>query len=257
MIATNALFNAPRGLFWVGGNTGLLVSDTENHRVRRVFVNTNYNTFSVETYVSSGLIRPVGLAMDIVGNFPIVDLGANQLLSIQVTAPQAPVMDPQIGIITLTTNVVGDLVTQLTPIVNATYNNDVLVAILGEEGVETFYTLIPTRIFPKIPPAAIRPCGMPTACRSGPIPLCIRFWTVRTSSSAPSAPRTDGDPVRLVNARFQFKVANPIINGKNPGNFTLSVNTDNAEIWYTTDGTAPTNRPPSDSVSAGQPPQCR
>ena len=245
LIATNALFNAPRGLLWVGGNTGLLVSDTENHKVRRVFFNTNYNTFSVETYVSSGLIRPVGLAMDIVGNFPVVDLGANQLLSIQVTAPQAPVTDPQIGIITLTTNLVGDTVTQLTPIVNATYNNDVLVAILGEEGVETFYTLDPNADFPEDPSSKNTPLryadGMPEWTNSIVTPSLDGSNVVVRAISMQDGRR----PSQVVSARFQFKVANPAINGKNPGNFTLSVGTDSAEIWYTTDGTSPTNNPPS------------
>ena len=66
LIGTNALFTSPRGLLWVGGKTGLLVSDTGNSLVRRVYYNTNFNTFSVETYVASStlLSAPLGLAVD-------------------------------------------------------------------------------------------------------------------------------------------------------------------------------------------------
>jgi sugar lactone lactonase YvrE len=244
LIATNALFNAPRGLLWVGGNTGLLVSDTENHQVRRVFFNTNFNTFSVETYVS-GFTRPVGMAMDNVGNFPIVDLGAHQLLSIQVTAPQAPVMNPQIGIVVLTTNMEGQVTTELSPIVNATYNNDVLVAILAEEGVETFYTLDSNADFPEDPTSRNTPMryanGMPEWTNSIVHPSLDGSNVLVRAISTQDGRR----PSEVISARFQFKVANPIINGKNPGNFTLSVNTDDAQIWYTLDGTSPTNASPS------------
>ncbi len=246
LIATSALFNAPRGLLWVGGNTGLLVSDTGNHAVRRIYYNTNFNTYSVETYATSPLlVSPVGLAMDAVGNFPLADLGANQLFSIQVTAPQAPVMNPKIGIVVLSTNAEGEVTTELSPIVNATYNNDVLVAILAEEGVETFYTLDPTADFPEDPASRNTPLryanGMPEWTNSIVHPSLDGSNVLVRAISTQDGRR----PSEIVSARFQFKVANPIINGKNPGNFTLSCGTDNVELWYTTDGTSPTNRAPS------------
>jgi sugar lactone lactonase YvrE len=37
--ASEALFNAPNALLWVGGSTGLLVSDTGSHTLRRVYYN--------------------------------------------------------------------------------------------------------------------------------------------------------------------------------------------------------------------------
>lgn len=245
LIAANALFNAPRGLLWVGGNIGLLVSDTGNHRVRRIYYNTNFNTFSTDTFVASGLISPVGLAADTTGNFPVVDLAAGALHSIQVTAPQPPVLNPQIGIVVLNTNFFGDLVTELVPVVNSTFNNDVAVAILAEEGTETFYTLDPAANFPEDPNSRSTP---------GRYVNGLQEWTqtivtpsldgsnvlVRAISTQDGRRASD-----IVTARFQFKVANPIINGKNPGNFTLSLNTEGAEIWYTLDGTSPTNSAPS------------
>ncbi len=245
LIATSALFNAPRGLLWVGGSTGLLVNDTGNHCVRRISYNTNFNSFATETYVKSGLVSPVGLAVDSNGNFPVVDLAAGQLLNIQVTAPQAPVREPQIGIVVLTTNFFGDLVTELVPIVNATYNNDVHVAILGEEGTETFYTLDPAANFPDDPLSRNTPAryvnGLLEWTNSIVLPSLDGSNVLVRAVGTQDGRR----PSEVVSARFQFKVANPIINGKNPGNFTLSINTEGAQIWYTTDGTSPTNRAPS------------
>jgi len=66
--AVNALFNGPSGLLWLGGNNGLLVSDTLNHTLRRVYYNTNadVNGFSVETFAGlpgqPGLVNEIGRA---------------------------------------------------------------------------------------------------------------------------------------------------------------------------------------------------
>src|SRR5262249_8481371 len=96
-------------------------------------------------------------AVDNIGNFPLVDLAAGQLLSVQITAPQPPVSNPQIGVVILTTNLFGDIVTELEPVVNATFNNDVPVAILAEGGTETFYTLDPNANFPDDPATRLTP----------------------------------------------------------------------------------------------------
>jgi sugar lactone lactonase YvrE len=246
LIATNATFNAPRGVLWAGAKTGLLVSDTGNHRVRRVYSNTNYNTLAVETYLNStNLVSPVGMSMDSLGNFPLVDLGAGSLLYIQLTKPQPPVSNPVIGIVVMTTNSFGDIVTQLNPVVNSTFNNDVEVAILGEEGTETFYTLDPNANFPD----DLTSRATATAYSNGLLQWTNSIVTPSLDGSnvlVRAIGMQDGrHPSDIISARFQFKAANPVINGKNPGNFTLSDDTDGAELWYTTDGTAPTNAAPS------------
>ena len=245
LLATSALFNAPRGLLWTGNNVGLLVSDTGNHRVRRIYYNTNYSNFSTELFMSEGLVSPIGLVMDSTGNFPLVDLATSQLLSIQVTAPQPQVANPQIGIVVLSTNLFGDLVTRLVPVVNSTFNNDVKVAILAEEGTETFYTLDTSVNFPEDVTSRNTPAhytdGLLEWTNSIVIPsLDGSNVLVRAMSSQDGRQASD-----LITARFQFKVANPVINGKNPGNFTISINTDDADIWYTTDGSSATNNAPS------------
>jgi len=246
LIATSATFNSPRGLLWVGGKTGLLVSDTGNSVVRRVYFNTNavINAFSVETFVG-GLTAPIGLTRDQIGNFPLADLGTDKLVSVQVTAPQPPVLEPQIGVVILTTNAFGQLRTELVPIVNSTFNNDVNVAILAERGTDTFYTLDPDANFPEDPVSRSTPQPYENGLFDWPFtlinPAVDGSNVVVRAISTQEGRRASA----IVTARFLFKTANPVINGKNPGGFTMDNATDGAQMWYTTDGSSPTEGSPS------------
>ena len=49
----------------------------------------------------------------------------------------------------------------------------------------------------------------------------------------------------VISARFQFKAANPVVIGGNAAFFTVTDVTTNAQMWYTIDGTDPTNAAPS------------
>src|SRR5207249_11705486 len=49
----------------------------------------------------------------------------------------------------------------------------------------------------------------------------------------------------IIQARFIFKAASPVIFGDNAAGFTLDCQTVAADMWYTTDGSDPTNAPPS------------
>ena len=59
-----------------------------------------------------------------------------------------------------------------------------------------------------------------------------------------------GGSSAVVTAEFLFQVANPTITGNNAALFTVSDVTSNSFIWYTIDGTVPTNTlaPPSTSI---------
>jgi sugar lactone lactonase YvrE len=252
LIATNALFTSPRGLLWVGGKIGLLVSDTGNAQVRRIYFNTNFNTFSVETYLSGpGLVAPIGLAQDAIGNFPMADLGANRLSSVQITKAQPPVTTPQIGIVILTTNAFGQFRTELVPIVNSTFNNDVNVAILSERGTDTFYTLDQDANFPEDPGSRNTPQPYENGLLDWPFtiinPAVDGANVVVRAIGTQDGRRSSG----IVTARFQYKTANPVINGKSPGGFTMDDATENAQLWYTTDGSAPANASPAKLYIAG------
>ncbi|HMJ88216.1 MAG TPA: hypothetical protein VK530_00285, partial [Candidatus Acidoferrum sp.] len=154
--ATTAYFTNPRGLLWLGGNSGLLVSDSGNHTIRRIYYNPNFATFSVETYagqagvsgltngpaLSAAFSTPIGLCRDQVsGGFLIADTAKGALRRINTGAVQPPVSDPIIGWVDLVKDSFGAYVTTLVPVVASTFNNDVVIAIRTELGVGTFYTL--------------------------------------------------------------------------------------------------------------------
>lgn len=252
LIATNALFTGPRGLLWVGGKTGLLVSDTGNSAIRRVYFNATFNTYSAETFIEhADLKSPIGLAVDNIGNYPLADLGANRLFSVQVTGPQPPVLDPRIGVVILTTNTFGQLRTALVPVVNSTFNNDVNVAILGERGTDTFYTLNPDADFPDDVTSRNTPQPYEDGLLDWPFSI-VRPATDGANVLVRAISTQDGRrSSKIVTARFQFKVAGPVINGKNPGGFTMDDATEAAQLWYTTDKTAPVNGSPSKLYTPG------
>lgn len=250
LIATNALFASPRGLVWAGDKTGLLVSDTGNKLIRRVFFNTNsgLNAFSVETFLASAALQaPVGLTVDNDGNVPLADLGNNGLFSIQITAPQPPVSNPTIGFVILTTNTFGQLRTSLVPVVNSTFNNDTTVAVLAERGTDTFYTLDSAANFPEDAGSRLTPPPYENGLVDWPASLTLikpsrdgADTTIRAIST-----QAGRKPSQVITARFQFNVAGTVINGKDPGDFTLDNATIGSDMWYTTDGTPPTNASPS------------
>ena len=58
--------------------------------------------------------------------------------------------------------------------------------------------------------------------------------------------KSDGSPNSpIVQSRFQFVTANPLIFGDNASLFSVSDITSNAVFWYTIDGSDPTNAAPS------------
>ncbi|MCX6928721.1 MAG: thrombospondin type 3 repeat-containing protein [Verrucomicrobia bacterium] len=60
------------------------------------------------------------------------------------------------------------------------------------------------------------------------------------------AAKFDGSPnSAVVEARFQFITANPIVDGNNAAQFTVSDLTTDAQMWYTVNGDLPTNAAPS------------
>ncbi|MBI4328076.1 MAG: chitobiase/beta-hexosaminidase C-terminal domain-containing protein, partial [Chloroflexi bacterium] len=97
--ATVGGFNEPRGLHWIGGATGLLVSDAGNHTVRRVFSSLGsatiggrggFSGFVDGPVVDSRFNSPIGLASDVNGVIVVADLYNKALRSInrvQLTPP--------------------------------------------------------------------------------------------------------------------------------------------------------------------------
>jgi hypothetical protein len=107
-IALNATFNGPRGLLWLGGQTGLLIADTDNNTIRRLSspngVNYNVTTFAGTNGpgalldVPSGPLTaarfygPVGMALDADGAVIVADLYNNALRKINRVALPTPTL---------------------------------------------------------------------------------------------------------------------------------------------------------------------
>ncbi|MBI2948506.1 MAG: chitobiase/beta-hexosaminidase C-terminal domain-containing protein [Verrucomicrobia bacterium] len=271
--ADEASFASPGGLIWLGGATGLLVSDSGNHTLRRVYFDPviaaffpEKNGYSVETYAGTprqpGLQdgplniatfnSPAGLARDFDNGLLIADLGNAALRRIQTTPKLPKVASPKIGQVTFIVDKdTGTVVSKLSPFSDAIFNNDVIIAILAEERTETFFTsgstpglfdadTIPVPNSSNSQPAPPYKDGVPPS-QVKPTLLDPRpDVTVKALSTAEGRRPSD-----VVQARIQFKVATPVIIGDNPASFVLTNDTSGADLWYTLDGTDPTNAAPS------------
>ena len=179
LFAEESLFNLPSALFWSGANVGLIVSDTGNHTLRRVYQDPLFqdplfqnpdilqfferpdvtNRFSVTTYAGrpgeSGLRdgsldtalfnSPSALIRDPEGDLLIADSGNDALRRIQITPRLPALSDPSIGWVDFVQDdVTGALVSSLVPVTDAIFHNNVTIAILPETGAQAFYNVGPT-----------------------------------------------------------------------------------------------------------------
>ena len=263
LVATNAQFSSPRALLWVSPASGMLVSDSGNHTIRRVYWNTNFNNYSVETFagvpgttgaqngpaLSSTFNSPIGLAFDeFSGGFLVVDKGNNQVRRINTGVVQNPVSEPTIGWVDFAVNN-GYYVSVLRPVISSVFNNDVIIAIRGEFGTQTYYTIGETPTNPledSVPEPSAGSGNTPPHYRDGLFPPEVPDSispplpdiTVKAIGTQPGRRSS-----AVVRSRFIFQVANPSIIGDNAASFQVFNATTNAEMWYTWDGSDPTNNP--------------
>jgi hypothetical protein len=95
-IATSALFNQPRGLLWVGGQTGLLVSDYRNNVIRSVTYSSTRKSWGVTTW-ATGFTAPLGLARDNEGTTLVANSKGGSILSVTQSSQPTPTMTPSGG----------------------------------------------------------------------------------------------------------------------------------------------------------------
>ena len=262
LYAAEARFNRPSGLLWLGPAVGLLVSDTGNHALRRVFFNPIVGDYSTETLagtpgesgfadgpaITAKFSSPTGLARDpINGGFLVCDLANNALRRVQTTAPLPPVSEPKIGWVDFIEDDFGNTISILRPVKQAVFNNPVIVAILSEAATETYYTFGPTppSTFEDNIPTPSRTTGnSPPPYEDGLAPADVppSIISPQPDVTIKAVGLQDGRrPSLVVVARFQFKTANPSISGDNPASFALNEETVGAEMWFTTDGSEPTD----------------
>jgi len=263
-IATEAQFSSPRGLYWISPSAGLLISDSGNHAIRRLYYDTNFGSYSVETYagtltspgtddgaaLQAKFSGPVGLARDLLGGgYLVVDRGNNRLRRINTGAVQPPIADPQIGWVDLVPDGFGSLISVLRPVVSGVFNQELVIAIPTEAGTQVYYTFGPT---PENPFEDTIPDPGPGVGFTPPIYRDGMYYDQIPQSIVAAQPDVTikaigvGEGRRssaIVSARFIFKVGNPTIVGDNAGSFMVANVTSGAEMWYTWDGSEPTNNP--------------
>lgn len=131
----------------------------------------------------------------------------------------------------------------------ATFNNDVPIVIIGPTGSQTFYTFTNTTVVTNVPDPATSPSRS-----SAPVGYVDGLFSIAGLTIAQVLPdlnikaigeQTNHPNSSVVSALFQFVVGNPGVFGNNAAQFSISNITDGAQMWYTLDGSDPTNAPPS------------
>ena len=257
-----ARFNLPRGLLWLGASSGLLVVDSANHTVRRVVTNAVNGSHAVSTYAgvagTAGTLNgpalsatfnfPVGIAGDALGGgFLIVDKGNNLVRRINTGAVQPAVPDPVLGWVDLVQDSSGQLVTKLQPVISGVFNNEVTIATIAAAGTQTYFTYGPTPVNPfedNIPTPGAGVGNTPPPYRDGEPPSSIPPSMVAPQPDLTVKAIGTADGRRssaIISARFIFRTANPGIVGDNAASFAVGNITRGARMWYTWDGSDPTD----------------
>ncbi len=256
-----ASFNLPESVKWLGSAFGLLVSDSGNHVLRRVYYNGSEGVWSVETY--AGRLGEVGAAngppLEARFNFPaglasystgflVVDDQNRSVRQVLVSSAPPRINDPRVGYVDLVVDPnSGNLITQFFPVTDSTFNNAVTIAVIGDENVSHHYTFGPGRTnILQADPVAAPTLSSPTAPEfvpgGGPstMPNTIANPLPVLSLKAFSAAegRTSSG---VAQGTFRFQVATPVLDlASSPGAITFKNSTTNAVIYYTKDGTDPT-----------------
>ena len=270
-----AKFNQPMGVAEAGDGS-LIVSDYANHRVKVVAtsgivtnlygVSSNYWVTGSGTYPGwwDGTVLvpdqlgdvearlPMGVAFSSDGAVYTTEDYYHIIRKVTGSGlPQPPpppprVPDPVIGWVDFP---YPDFLSVIHPGSSFVFNNDAILAIQGEADSQVFYTSGPT--------PSVGSIDDPSPSNGSTPPHYEDNWTQAQVVDLGAArypdmtikaigTKSDGSPnSAVVEARVQFITATPTIVGNNAASFAVSNITVGAEMWYTTDGTVPTNAPPS------------
>ncbi len=264
--AAAALFNQPAGLLWDPNGAGLLISDTGNDTIRRLFPNTAEGGFSVQTVAGlpgkSGNLdgpvsvaefnSPLGLAVDAINNgYYIVDMKNNELRRFQTGPPLPPVQNPQIGLVTFPINPSTGLPASLfTPLPNGgIFNTNNIIAIFNADSdpnVQTYFlvTNTPANQFlnPPVPDtnSLFAPNypgdGSPVTVQDSTTLLAPQPYQVTLYVISFAKGRA---PSQVVSASFSYITAPPVIGGNNGASVLLTDLTVPSTMWYTLNGANP------------------
>ena len=162
------------------------------------------------------------------------------------TVPLPPVPDPQIGYVTFPPPAFTS-VFNVGSQAGYTFNNDMPIVIIGAAGSTTFYTYTNTPFVTNVPAPTSASSSAPVGYVDGLSDVSgLTVAQILPDLSIKAIGEQSGHSnSAVVSALFQFVVGNPGVNGNNAAQFSVTNITTGAQMWYTTDGTDPTNGSPS------------
>jgi sugar lactone lactonase YvrE len=263
LTATSARFNSPSGLLWVANDDYFLISDTGNDTIRSLFL-TNFNgstAYAVQTVAGlagqpgpvNGALSvgefnsPIGLCPDPTDfGFYVADSENNSLRVLQATAPLPQIIAPKIGYVSFP--IVGGVPSATFNDFTGSsvvFNNINIIAIMADPTAQTFMTYGPTgSVIPAPGPATGSSPQIYTSADNGlgpsqvpptvvpPLPD-MTVYAISQAAGRPTSPQ--------VYARIQYVTANPTVTGDNAASILLTDTTLGATMYYTIDGSSPTN----------------
>ncbi len=276
---TNVLFNNPRGLLWLNG-TGLLICDSGNNCVRLATNNPLYGVtnYAVTTFAgvpeSSGtadgpaasatFASPNSLVVDSAQLLYLSDSGAgigNPLRSIQNGSQDfKPVPAPVVGYVVIVMDPLTGLPSAtLKTDLPHTFFNDPTIAVADETGTTINFTYGPNALFNSIPNPTPTFFSNSVAAydqnntSAGNVPVSIMAGKPLSPSLIIKAigvapPSSSRPPSPVASGEFIFQTAavqNVAPDHLDPFHVQLACGTSNSVIYYTLDGSNPTNSPSS------------
>jgi sugar lactone lactonase YvrE len=258
--AAAASFNQPAGLLWDPNGAGLLISDTGNNTIRRLYPNTTEGGLSVQTVAglpgkagnADGTVSiaefnsPLGLTVDAINNgYYIVDMKNNSLRRFQTGPPLPAVPNPQIGLVSFPVNIsTGEPTSVFTALPNGgIFNTNNIIAIYNTDtdpNIQTYYvvTNTPANQFASTPVPTTNSLFAPnypgdgsaentqdTTSLLAPVPYEVTLYAISIAKGRPSS--------QVVSANFSYITAPPVIGGNNGAAVQLTDLTTPSTLWYT------------------------
>jgi len=201
-----------------------------------IIVNTASTSYTDTTVVNGTTYYYVVSAVNAGGENP------TNSAEVSATPPLPPVPNPQIGWVTFPPSSFTSVFNIGSPS-GVTFNNDVPIVIIGAAGSQTFYTYSNTPTASNVPDPTSGSASAPLGYVNGlntvaglTVAQILPDLSIKAIGEQALHPNS-----AIVSALFQFVVGNPIVFGNNAAQFTVTNITVGAQMYYTIDGTDPTN----------------